>query len=154
MQKEGGLRYSGKKAAADFYFLSPLTKSEITVSRISRHYNSFVYNKAVKNEFQGNGFASAVTVVITETADELKNLDRVKVDKIPVKSVLKNIIYPDQYAEAVKVEVKNKKYVIILCHQEVNSPTDLVEADGCMGFGNVIVFEPDKEKETGCVLNW
>lgn len=44
--------------------------------------------------------------------------------------------------------------MVILCHQEVNSPTDLVEADGCMGYGNVIVFDKAEDVLVGDVLNW
>ncbi len=154
LNKENSVRYEGKQAVADLYFMNAITKSELLETRISRHYNSFEYNKTVKNEFKGNGFASAITVIITEDITNKENLDQVIINKVPVKSTLKNLIYPDNYAEAVKIQTHNNTYVIIVCHQEVNSPTDLVEADGCMGFGNVIVFEPDKEKEIGCVLNW
>lgn len=154
LSKENYVRYEGKNAAADLYFLNAITKTEVLETRISRHYNRFEYNKTIKNDFIGNGFVSAITVIITEESTNKKNLDQVKVKKVPVKSTLKNIIYPDNYAEAVEIETQSNHYVIILCHQEVNSPTDLVEAEGCLGFGNVIVFEPDKEKEIGCVLNW
>lgn len=39
--------------------------------------------------------------------------------------------------------------MVIFCHQEVNSPTDLEEADGCMGYGNVIVFDKKKDVLAG-----
>ena len=57
-------------------------------------------------------------------------------------------------AEALKIITGEKEYVVILCHQEVNSPTDLVEADGCMGYGNVIVFDKAEDVLVGDVLNW
>ena len=59
---------------------------------------------------------------------------RIRASLIPVRSALKGITY-GIHAEAVKVETAKQEYVVILCHQEVNSPTDLTEADGCMGYG-------------------
>lgn len=152
--RSNGVRYEGDLAAADFYFLTTELTTKEYASKISRHYNHFEENPAIVNEFMGNGFTSAITVIITEHKDKLKNLDQVKVTKVPVKATLKNKIFTDSQAEAVKVEIQNNSYVIILCHQEINSPTDLVEAEGCMGFGNIIVFEPEKEKEIGTVLHW
>ena len=49
---------------------------------------------------------------------------------------------------------KRQEYVVVICHQEVNSPTDLVEVDGCLGFGNVIVFDKSKDVLVGTVMNY
>lgn len=149
-----GVRYLGKVAVADLYFVNPTEKSEIIDTKISRFYNSYEDNKTVKNEFVATGFASAITVIITDHSKNLADMKKVKVSKLDVKSSKKDIVYPDHYAEALKIETKDSKNVVIICHQEVNSPTDLVVADGCAGFGNVIVFEPEKEKIIGSVLNW
>ena len=67
---------------------------------------------------------------------------------------LKGIQYPDSMAEAVKISCHGTEYVVIFCHQEVNSPTDLEEADGCMGYGNVIVFDKKKDVLAGTVLQY
>ena len=64
------------------------------------------------------------------------------------------MIHPDTWAEAVKIEANGKEYVVIVCHQEVNTPTDQTEADGCMGFGQVLVFDKEVEKQVGTVLLW
>ena len=76
------------------------------------------------------------------------------IEKLPVRSALKQTDYPETMAEALKITAGEKEYVVILCHQEVNSPTDLVEADGCMGYGNVIVFDKAGDVLVGDVLNW
>lgn len=49
---------------------------------------------------------------------------------------------------------KGGEYMLIVCHEEVNSPTDLVSAGGCMGFGNMIVFHKPEETFGGSVLHW
>lgn len=141
--------YRGKQAAAEFYFLrkdAVITKED---SRLSRHYNQAAKNTRIKVDFSGSGFQSTITAVCGRKAEQTVNF---KVKKIPVCSKLKGITYADSMAEAVLIETKGNSYVVIVCHQEVNSPTDLVEAGGCIGFGNVLVFL--REKEVGCALNW
>lgn len=99
--------------------------------------------------WSGEGFSSCVTVIVVEDM-----ADAIRCEKLPVRSALKGITYPASMAEAVKIRDPQGEYVVIVCHQEVNSPTDLVEADGCLGFGNVIVFDKNEETEIGHVLCW
>ena len=73
---------------------------------------------------------------------------------VPVTSVLKGITYPPSMAEAVEIVDGSRTLVVILCHQEVNSPTDLTEAAGCMGYGNVIVFDKAEGSVGGTVLGY
>ena len=71
-----------------------------------------------------------------------------------MRSEFRDVIHPDSWAEALKLETKEKTYVAIICHQEVNTPTDQTEADGCMGYGNVLVFDKSVETQPGTVLMW
>ena len=57
-------------------------------------------------------------------------------------------------AEGLKITGNGKEYVVVICHQEVNSPTDLEEVDGCLGYGNVIVFDKAETDKAGTVLCW
>ncbi len=143
--------YIGEKAQADFYFLKPDISLEKIKTRISRNYNQTEENITIKTFFSEKGFSSAITVIHGGTKNQL---DTISVEKLPVRSALKKTEYPSFMAEAVKLEIRDKTYVVILCHQEVNSPTDLVEADGCLGFGNVIVFDKTESTEVGTVLNY
>ena len=101
--------------------------------------------------WRGEGFSSCLTVIFARGKDDERTFS---CEKIPVKSALKQIIYPDAMAEAVKLTLDGREYVVTICHQEVNSPTDLVEADGCLGFGAVIVFDKAEDTEVGHVLHW
>lgn len=56
-------------------------------------------------------------------------------------------------AEGLKIEKNGKEYVLIICHQEVISATDLEEADGCIGYGMVIVFDKSIDNKVGTVLD-
>lgn len=66
-------------------------------------------------------------------------------------------IYEETFGiRTVKVEgtqfLISRTLVVIFCHQEVNSPTDLTGAAGCMGYGNVIVFDKAEGSVGGTVL--
>lgn len=109
----------------------------------------------VKVSAKGDGFVSLLTVIQGGEAGKLsEKLPDCTVEKLPVKSALKGIYYPPSMAEGVKIRLEGKEYVVIICHQEVNSPTDLEEVDGCLGYGNVIVFEPSKSRKAGTVMCW
>ena len=140
--------YRGKMAEADFYFVSAQVKAELKSGHIARHYNVEEENTVCKVTKQGEGFTSLITVIDAQPGRPLS------IEKLPVRSALKQTDYPETMAEALKITAGEKEYVVILCHQEVNSPTDLVEVDGCMGYGNVIVFDKAGDVLVGDVLNW
>lgn len=143
--------YTGKQAQARFFFLTPGIRITEYQGKIARHYNRYELRQGLKVEAEGNGFTSLLTVIQGGAAD---NLPKCQVTKLPVASALKGIQYPPSMAEALKIETCGKEYVVIICHQEVNSPTDLEEADACMGFGNVIVFDKSEDDKVGTVLHY
>ena len=136
---------------ARVYFMTPGARGETYTSRISRHYNRAVDRASIRVHKEGKGFTSLMTVIC---AGDCGCTPEVKLTKLPVKSALKGIYYPSSMAEALKIEVRGKEYVAVICHQEVNSPTDLVEVDGCLGFGNVIVFDKSRDVLVGTVMNY
>lgn len=143
--------FKGDQAEASVWFMTPGAAGEMIDTRISRHYNQAVERKSIRVRKDGNGFTSLLTVIC---AGEAGAAEGVKVTKLPVKSALKGIYYPSAMAEALKIEAHGTEYVVVICHQEVNSPTDLVEVDGCLGFGNVIVFDKSKDVLVGTVMNY
>lgn len=124
---------------------------DLGTSRIARDYNRCVNRSRIRLETSNTGFTSLITVIQGGAREAFHPYH---VRKFPVRSALKGIIYPDSMAEAVGIEGNGKDYVAVICHQEVNSPTDMVEAEGCMGFGNVIVFDRNREMLTGTVLDY
>ncbi|MDO5415648.1 MAG: heparinase II/III family protein [Lachnospiraceae bacterium] len=143
--------FTGEKAEAKFFFLTPGAEGHLETSKIARHYNRYEERQRIKMEAAGCGFTSLLTVVQGGAKGERKDC---QVVKLPVKSALKGIFYPASMAEALKITSDGKEYVVIICHQEVNSPTDLEEVDGCLGFGNVIVFDKAVDTKVGTVLNY
>lgn len=145
---ESSLTYQGEQAEADFYFLSKNSTLCKKNSRISRNYNQAQENTCVEVSTEKEGFTSFLTVIHAGQ----KGKEKAEVSSLPVYSALKQTAYPSSMAEAVKITVGERSYVVIVCHQEVNSPTDLVLADDCYGFGNVIVFNKKEDTLVGEVL--
>lgn len=143
--------FIGEKAQAKFFFMTPESGGELLEGKIARHYNQQKARKKIRVKIKGQGFTSLLTVIQTGEAGKMPEC---LVEHLPVKSALKGIYYPFSMAEGLKLTVEKKEYVVILCHQEVNSPTDLVETDGCLGYGNVIVFDKTEADKVGTVLCW
>lgn len=143
--------FTGQQARAEFFFMTPGSRAELSESKIARHYNRYGMRQSIRVDAEGDGFQSLLTVICGGTAGRPTGC---RVTRLPVKSALKGITYPSSMAEAVKIEKGGREYIVIICHQEVNSPTDLEEADGCMGYGNVIVFDKTESTLVGTVLNY
>ena len=143
--------FTGEQAEARMYFMTPEIEAEAGRSKISRHYNCTQERPAITVKQAGNGFTSFLTVIY---GGEKGMLEPCRVLRLPVKSALKGIYYPYSMAEGIKIAVGKREYVVIICHQEVNSPTDLEEVDGCLGYGNVIVFNKAEDTRVGTVLNY
>ena len=139
------------RTRALFSFLGSGLEAEKGVSRIARDYNRAVDRDCITVKADRKGFASLLTVIQGGPRDGFVPCG---VEKVPVKSVLKGITYPDSMAEAVRLKGNGRDYVAVICHQEVNSPTDMVEAEGCMGFGTIIVFDRIRERLAGTVLDY
>ena len=143
--------YKGEEAQADFYFVTEGIGLENIPTRLSRNYNQAEANESICTSLKGKGFTSMITVI---KGAKLGEENKIKIEKLPVRSALKKIDYPSHMAEALKLKVSDREYILVVCHQEVNTPTDLVEVEGCMGYGNVIVFNLGQDCLVGTVLNW
>jgi len=122
-------------------------RTELDKSRISRHYNLAEKTTAVCTSISGTGFVSLYTVI---------SLDgHVAVTKNPVTSNFKSTVFDHKMIESLTVSRKGGTHTLVIAHQEYASPTDTFCADGCTGFGSVVVFDRTKnETEIGTVLQW
>lgn len=141
--------YRGERAEAVVSFMTPGVTVEKQASRISRHYNKAEERDSVRITAGGHGFTSLLTVIQGGSKGQWTPC---KVTRLPVKSALKGIYFPFAMAEALKIQSDDREYVVVICHQELCSPTDLLEVDGCLGFGNVIVFDKNETDKVGTVL--
>ena len=104
----------------------------------------------LRTDCRGDGFTSIITVI---SADEPGKEEDVSAVKIPVRSNFKNTVFPDKVIEAVNLTKDGRKFTVVVTHQEYASPTDTFFADGCTGFGNVVVFDRSiGETQIGTVL--
>ncbi|WP_353890054.1 hypothetical protein, partial [uncultured Clostridium sp.] len=95
---------------------------------------------------------SVITVIST---NPINNKNELKVEKLEVKSNFKGIIFEDKLIEAINIQKGDKKYTVVMAHQDYASPTDSFNADGCIGFGQLVVFNRKKNEERiGKVLLW
>lgn len=143
------ISFQGEHVYADLYFLSELENAHLLDTHMSRRYNEEEENQTLRIDYKGDGFTS--NLLIIDTGDKEKR-KRFSCQKLPVRSALKGIDYPRHMAEGVKLCIDDQEYVVIICHQEINSPTDLVVCDDCIGFGNVIVFDKEEDTEVGHVM--
>ncbi|MEF2071096.1 alginate lyase family protein [Consotaella aegiceratis] len=115
-----------------------LAGSALIPARISRHYNQAEDAVALKTELQGTGFASVFTVIGLDKAGSAEEL---VVEKHAVASNFKDIIFEDRQIEALGIRKGGRHYTLVVAHEEYASPTDTFRADGCTGFGEVVVFD-------------
>lgn len=117
-------------------------------TRQSYHYNQLVENRSAQCIKQGNGFVSFCTVLVKGNGENLS------VEKIPVRSSNTQEVIKQELAEGMKIHYHGKTFLLVLAHTEMPGPVDLYQVEDCVGCGNVIVFELEKSKVVGTVLNW
>ena len=119
-------------------------------SKISRHYNSFEQNEALKTTWQAEGFSSHFTVICAGKAGDQ---ERLTADFVPVTSNFKGITFSDSQIQALSIRKGERHYLVVIAHEEYASPTDTFCADTCTGFGSVTVFNRAAgENEIGTML--
>lgn len=139
-----GFRYRSDHNDVETCLLSPNGESIIIPTRISRHYNEAQANQTIKTEVTGNGFTSLFSVISINKPTEFMP---VQVVKVPVLSNFKSIVFSSSLIEALTISKGENSYTVVIAHQEWASPTDTFNADGCTGFGNVVVFDRSKAEE-------
>ncbi len=148
---DGRTYFSSAKNSVELQSVSAhAVKRTIKETRLSRRYNEAVDNKTLVVEMETNGFASLHTLIAINTPD---SFEAATIEKIPVFSNFKQIQFSDDMIEAVKIQHKGSAFLVVLAHQEWASPTDTFNADGCIGFGSLVVFDrATGEKEIGTRL--
>ncbi len=144
-------QYKDAAGSVDICFLAEgFAHGQAEVSResswIARHYNQKMSNSCLKVTQHSDGFTSLYTVFSSGSIRAC--------EKISAGSALKSVMYEPKQAEALRIRTDRTEYILIVCHEEVSSPTDLVTVGGCAGFGNVIVFDRAQEEFGGTVLHW
>ena len=143
---DGGFLCESSRNTAFIKFASASAVStELESTRVSRHYNKSEQNVSLVSSVCGSGFCSLFTVI---------SLSReLSVEKLPVYSNFKGLRFDDSSIEALNIKSGERFYTLVVGHEEYASPTDTFRADGCTGFGSVVIFDRNAgENETGVVL--
>ena len=148
---ENRVSFCGQQAEAEFLFLNPALRLKLEQTEISRIYNRKSRNITAAGQLTAKGFASVLTVINTGPRG---GMEPAIIEKVPVRSRLKGTLFTDSQAEAVKIVKGNRAFLAVICHREVITPTDLLSCEGCLGYGNVIVFDLNHGRENGTVLCW
>lgn len=126
--------------------------SQLLNTRLSRHYNELEPNVTLKTEISANGFASVFTVV---SLNDPENVENIVVEKLPVWTDTNDTLFEDKVIEALNIQKGSRKYTVVVAHKEYSSPTITFCTDGCIGLGNVVVFDRAAgEQRIGTVLQW
>ncbi len=113
-------------------------------SRLSRHYNELADTKTLVSEVEASGFASLFTLISVSKGEAYIPAS---LKKLRVHSNFKKIQFPDEWIEAVTVKKGEQQFTVVLAHQEWATPTDTFNADGCIGFGSLVVFDVAKQEQ-------
>ncbi|MDR2900354.1 MAG: heparinase II/III family protein, partial [Treponema sp.] len=146
---ESTVLYQGKNALAQLMVLTPDAKLTLTDVSLSRTYNELEQGKCLRVDCQKEGFAGLVTIISTAPVDS--EFD-VKAELVPVTLTRSGETLADEKAQAVKINRGADEYTVICLHEEVISEVGLIEANGCKGYGKVMVFTPDNTD--GVTLLW
>jgi hypothetical protein len=102
------------------------------------------------SEIESVGFGSLFTLISVNMAGQFIPA---RMSKVRVMSNFKKIRFGDDWIEAVKIQRGDQQCIVVVAHQEWATPTDTFNAEGCTGFGSVVVFNTAQgEKEIGTRL--
>ena len=140
---------SGKNSAKLLLCAEHNITTKLQPGRISRHYNLQEETMQLETQIAAKGFASVFTAIGLSNPGEEEYF---AIEKHDVHSNFKKIIFSPQEIEAVTITKGNEKYTAIFAHTEYACPTDTFTANGCVGFGHVVVFDHGDVKLKGTVL--
>ncbi|MDR2901150.1 MAG: heparinase II/III family protein [Treponema sp.] len=146
---EASVLYQGESAHAELIALTPDVKLTLNDAPLSRTYNELEQGKCLHLECKAKGFAGLISVIATSSASSPLN---VKAELISVSLTRTGETVPAEKAQAVKINNGNGDYTIICLHEEIISEVGLIEANGCKGYGKLMVFTP--ENTDGVTLAW
>lgn len=144
----GGAVWQGRQAAARLFCLGDGLDQQESRQPFSREYNRLEEGDVLTCRRRTDGFNWFVTVLSMDGA----GLQPVTAELLPVRRVRRGDTLTDGQAQAVRIEKAGRRTVVLVCHSEVISEVDLLEAGGCTGYGKVLVFTGDPRR--GTCLAW
>lgn len=137
------LVYESQKNYTEMKFINDDIHLQIIESKYSKHYNEIDENKAAEVTLFKNGFASIITVI---SNNDKSKIDKLSIEKCPVYLNHRKVLLEDKMAEAIKIKKGKRKYTLVIGHEDYACPTDAFNVDGCIGLGQVVIFDRTNNK--------
>ncbi|MBS6645204.1 MAG: heparinase II/III family protein [Clostridiaceae bacterium] len=151
-EQENSAHYTGRNVEADFIFNgNEASNAGVTSTRLSRNYNQMEQNHTLTLSRKKNGCCCLITVI---AGGKRGTYIKPEVTRLEVASPARGLILPEEDAHGLRITFNGKTYVVIIGHKDIASANEMLSADGYMGLGTVLVFEPGQPKTGGTVLYW
>ncbi|MDL2323970.1 heparinase II/III family protein [Ruminococcaceae bacterium OttesenSCG-928-A16] len=142
--------YESENLVADVHFIANGLTSQLTDTKIARHYGHYEMSHGIKTTWTARGSGCTYTFV---TLKDSGSQNRLKVQKLDVTQG--QLRFEDDAIEAFDLRFGNDRYIVVIAHKEYAALTEAFTTGDCVGFGHVVVFNRSQgETETGTVLAW
>lgn len=133
--EENEVIYRGVHAEAKIHFVGEGITLSSSVQKLSRYYNAWEDHTVISAFKTGAGLCPMLAVLCGGERDTV----HLKTRLIPVENPVSGKILPEHMAQGVEIQTAQHTYVIILRHQDLINPADLLRAEGCMGMGRILI---------------
>lgn len=153
-EEEYGVHFLGKCTEAWLQVISGDGDKRIQTTKQSLYYNEIGENKTLSINGTAEGNFHRITVINGGPEGAASSA---KVDKLEIRSAISQKEVPAEQAEALRICIEDREYILLICHQEIMTPIDILQFANCMGYGKAVLFDRTHEKEeplAGEVLAW
>lgn len=151
-EQKNSAHYTGQNVEADFIFdINEESNAVIETTRLSRNYNQMETNQSLILSRRKKGCCCLITVV---AGGKKGCYVKPEVTRLDVTAPARGLTLPEEDAHGLKITFKGHTYVIIIGHKDIAGANEMLSADGYMGLGTVLIFEPGQPKTGGTVLHW
>jgi len=142
--------FDGERNAVDLLLVGGDPAARLIETRLSRRYNEAEANTTLRVDDRGAATTHLFTVIGLNPAGERETLTA---RTVPVHSSFKGLRFDDETIHALDIVKGERRFTVVVAHREYASPTDTFVADGCVGFGEVVVFDRAAgETSVGAIL--
>lgn len=152
--EERGAHFIGRRTEAWLQMVSGDGEGQIRAARQSLHYNEVGENRVYAVQGEAEGCFHRIGVI---SGGQKGEAAPATVDKLPVRSVVRQRELPEEDAEALRIRADGKEYLLLLTWRELVTPTDILQCENCIGYGKAVLFDRTGEKQepvSGEILAW
>lgn len=151
---EHGVRFEGKEIECRLQTAGMPDGRRLAVTEQSLHYNESGGNQTYYETVSSEGRSHRITVI---NGGEKGKTAPAELEALALHSVVRDADLDPKDAEALKITVGEREYLLFQTFREVMTPTDILKCENCLGYGKAVLFDRSKEKEavvSGEILAW